>query len=57
MTENRTAIDIFAAFGTKMMVVLLLVLAIGARSLDISRVPAIACERSRGSCADAPLAV
>jgi hypothetical protein len=57
MTENRTAIDIFAAFGTKMMVVLLLVLAMGARSLDISRVPAIACERSRGSCADAPLAV
>ena len=29
MTENRTAIDIFAAFGTKLMVVLLLVLAMG----------------------------
>ena len=29
MTENRTAIDLFAAFGTKLMVVLLLVLAMG----------------------------
>ena len=27
MTENRTVIDIFAALGTKLMVVLLLVLA------------------------------
>lgn len=29
MTENRTVIDAFAAMGTKLMVVLLLVLAMG----------------------------
>ena len=29
MTENRTVIDVFAAFGTKLMVVLLVVLAMG----------------------------
>ena len=29
MTENRTVIDVFAAFGTKLMVVLLVVLAVG----------------------------
>ena len=29
MTENRTVIDVFATLGTKLMVVLLLVLAMG----------------------------
>jgi len=44
MTENRTALDIFAAFGTKLMVVLLLVLAMG---VTISQYFAIAGDRMR----------
>ena len=47
MTRNRTAIDVFSAIGTELMVVLLLVLAMGLRFLGTSRSLAIACGASR----------
>jgi hypothetical protein len=44
MTKNRTGVDIFAALGTELMVLLLVVLAAG---LGISRYIAAASERMR----------
>ena len=44
MTENRTAIDVLAAFGTKLMAVLLLVLAM---AVTISQYFALARDRVR----------
>jgi hypothetical protein len=44
MTRNRTALDIFAALGTELMVLLLVVLATG---LAVSRYIAAASERMR----------
>ena len=44
MTENRTVIDVFAAFGTKLMVVLLVVLAMG---VSVSEYIAAAHDRMR----------
>ena len=44
MTRNRTGLDIFAALGTELMVLLLVVLAAG---LAVSRYIAAASERMR----------
>ena len=44
MTRNRTAIDVFSALGSELMVALLLVLAIG---LAVSRYFTVAGERVR----------
>jgi hypothetical protein len=44
MTRNRTAIDLFSAVGTELMVVLLLVLAMG---LAVSQYFALARDRVR----------
>ena len=44
MTENRTVIDVFAGFGTKLMVVLLVVLAMG---VSVSEYIATARDRMR----------
>jgi hypothetical protein len=44
MTRNRTAIDVFSAVGTELMVVLLLVLAMG---LTVSQYLALARDRVR----------
>ena len=44
MTRNRTSIDVFAAVGTELMVLLLVVLAAG---LSLSRYVAVARDRMR----------